>query len=71
MNGASLKKATSKLQIALLEVQQMKKETARTKLEAKQTELKFKEANMTIFKLNKSKMILRRHVRKLMDQKKN
>ncbi|XP_011883728.1 PREDICTED: uncharacterized protein LOC105570886 [Vollenhovia emeryi] len=63
INVTNLEEAVLKLQNTLLEAEQAKEE-------ARRTELKFKDANVMIFKINKSKMSLKNHVRKLMDQNK-
>lgn len=69
-NVTDLEEAASKLQNALLQAKQAKEEAEWTKIEARRAELKLKEANVMIFKLDKSKSILKKHVRKLMDQNK-
>ncbi|XP_018311837.1 THAP domain-containing protein 2 isoform X2 [Mycetomoellerius zeteki] len=47
-----------------------KEEVERIKIRAKQTEIKLKKANAIIFKLDKSKTLLKRNARKLMDENK-
>ncbi|XP_018311836.1 uncharacterized protein [Mycetomoellerius zeteki] len=66
----SLEEANSKLQNALLQSEQAKEEVERIKIRAKQTEIKLKKANAIIFKLDKSKTLLKRNARKLMDENK-
>ncbi|XP_018407689.1 PREDICTED: uncharacterized protein LOC108783587 [Cyphomyrmex costatus] len=66
----SLEEANSKLQNALLQSEQAKEEIERIKIRAKQTEIKLKKANAIILKLDKSKTLLKRNARKLMDENK-
>ena len=67
---ANLEEVLSELQQALKEKKQLKEEVEQTKIVAEHMELKLKKANTVILKLNKSNIGLKKHIRKLMDQRK-